>query len=142
MISKETTGLVCPKFATRGLSAIAGMPIFTPAAFGQGNRGSITGTITDPQGGVTPNASVDVKNMDTGELFHGGASSTGNYVVPVPVGKYQLTVTAPGFKKYVRENLGVEGATDTRADVRLDLGATTDTITITSEAPLLKTESG
>jgi Carboxypeptidase regulatory-like domain/TonB dependent receptor len=130
------------KFMTRGISAIAGLLLFALAAFGQGNRGSLTGTITDPQGGVTPNASVDVKNQDTGELFHGGASSTGNYVVPVPVGKYQLTVTASGFKKYVRENLEVVGATDTRVDVRLELGATTDTITITDEAPLLKTESG
>ncbi len=130
------------KFAPRGVGVIAGLLLFALAAFGQGNRGSITGTITDPQGGVTPNASVDVKNMDTGELFHGGASSTGNYVIPVPVGKYQLTVTASGFKKYVRENLEVVGATDTRSDVRLELGATTDTITITDEAPLLKTESG
>ena len=135
-------GLMRAKFATRGISAIAGLLLFALAAFGQGNRGSITGTITDPQGGVTPNASVDVKNSDTGEVFHGGASSTGNYVIPVPVGKYELTVTASGFKKYVRENLEVVGATDTRVDVRLELGATTDTITITDEAPLLKTESG
>ncbi len=69
-------------------------------------------------------------------------SSTGNYVIPVPAGKYEVTVTAPGFKKYVRENLEVETAADTRVDVRLELGATTDTITITDEAPLLKTESG
>ncbi len=130
------------KFITRGISAIAGLLLFALAAFGQGNRGSITGTITDPQGGVTPNASIDVRNQDTGELFHGGASSTGNYVIPVPVGKYELAVTASGFKKYVRANLEVVGATDTRADVRLELGATTDTITITDEAPLLKTESG
>ena len=129
-------------FGLRTVSVVAFVLLGALAAFGQGNRGSLTGTITDPQGGVTPNASVDVKNMDTGELFHGGASSTGNYVIPVPVGKYELSVTAAGFKKYVRENLEVEGATDTRVDVRLELGATTDTITITDEAPLLKTESG
>ena len=75
-------------------------------------------------------------------MFHGGTSNTGNYVIPVPAGKYELTVTVPGFKKYVRENMEVAGATDTRLDVRLELGATTDTITITDEAPLLKTESG
>jgi hypothetical protein len=128
--------------ALRSASVVASLLLCALAAFGQGNRGSITGTITDPQGGVTPNASIDVKNMDTGELFHGGASGTGNYVIPVPVGKYELSVTASGFKKYVRENLEVVGATDTRIDVRLELGATTDTITITDEAPLLKTESG
>src|SRR5580692_4954074 len=117
----ETKALVRSKFATRGVSAVVCLLLFTLAAFGQGNRGSITGTITDPQGGVTPNASIDVKNMDTGEVFHGGASSTGNYVVPVPTGRYELTVTAAGFKKYIRENLEVVGATDTRSDVRLEL---------------------
>ena len=65
-------------FGLRAVSVVASLLLFALAAFGQGNRGSLTGTITDPQGGVTPNASIDVKNMDTGELFHGGASSTGN----------------------------------------------------------------
>jgi Carboxypeptidase regulatory-like domain/TonB dependent receptor-like, beta-barrel len=133
---------LCANVALRAVCIVASLLLYALAAFGQGNRGSITGTITDPQGGVTPNASVDVKNVDTGELFHGGTSNTGNYVIPVPVGKYELTVAASGFKKYIRENLEVVGATDTRIDVRLELGATTDTITITDEAPLLKTESG
>ena len=142
MITRKKIGSVRSNVAVRSVSVVACLLLCALAVFGQGNRGSITGTITDPQGGVTPNASIDVKNMDTGEVFHGGASSTGNFVVPVPVGKYELTVTASGFKKYVRENLEVVGATDTRSDVRLELGATTDTITITDEAPLLKTESG
>ncbi|HTA44927.1 MAG TPA: TonB-dependent receptor [Bryobacteraceae bacterium] len=116
--------------------------LFALTAFGQGNRGSITGTITDPGGGVTPNAAIDVKNVDTGELFHGGTSSTGNYVIPVPAGKYEMTVNVTGFKKYVRTNIEVVTATDTREDVKLELGATTETITVTDEAPLLKTESG
>ena len=115
---------------------------FALSVFAQGNRGSITGTITDPQGGVIANASLDVKNMDTGEVFHGGTSATGNYVIPVPAGKYEMTVTVTGFKKFVRANIVVVTATDTRQDVKLELGATTDTITVTEEAPLLKTESG
>jgi hypothetical protein len=118
------------------------MLLFALAAFGQGGQGSITGTITDPQGAASPNASIDIKNVETGEVFHGGASSTGNYVVPVPAGKYEMTVTAPGFKKYVRSNLEVQVATATRQDVRLDLGAVTETVEVTTEAPLLKTESG
>ena len=124
----------------RCLSTLAFLLLFALAAFGQ--DGSITGTITDPQGAVTPNASIDAKNADTGTVYHGGASGTGNYVIPVPAGKYELTITATGFKKYVRENLEVTTASATRQDVRLELGALTDTITITDEAPLLKTEDG
>jgi hypothetical protein len=123
----------------RCLTAIACLFLFALAAYGQGNRGSITGTITDPQGGVAPNASIDVKNADTGAVFHGGSSSTGNYVIPVPTGKYEMTVTVPGFKKYIRANIEVATASDTREDITLELGATTDTITVTDEAPLLKT---
>ncbi|HEY6339948.1 MAG TPA: TonB-dependent receptor [Bryobacteraceae bacterium] len=112
------------------------------AAFGQGELGSITGTITDPQGSATPNASIDVKNVATGAVFHGGTSSTGNYVIPVPTGNYEMTVTAQGFKKYVRSNLEVQVATATRQDVRLELGGVTETVTVTEQAPLMKTESG
>src|ERR1700684_2149680 len=104
MTKWETRVSVRAKFAARCFSAIACLLLFALAAFGQGNRGSITGTITDPQGGVAPNSAIDVKNVDTGELFRGRTSSTGNYVIPVPAGKYQMTVTVPGFKKYILEN--------------------------------------
>ncbi len=140
MTRREPTGFSRGRYAMRCLSVIAFLLLFALAAFGQ--DGSITGTITDPQGGVTPNASIDVKSVDNGTVFHGGTSGSGNYVITVPAGKYQLTVTAAGFKKYVRENLEVVTASATRQDIRLELGALTDTITITDEAPLLKTESG
>jgi hypothetical protein len=114
--------------------------VFALAAFGQ-STGTITGTIEDPAGAVVPGASVEVKNMDTGTIYKGGASATGNFVIPVPVGKYELSVTVTGFKKYVRENLDVLTATDTRQDVNLTVGNITDTVTVNESAPLLKTES-
>src|SRR5580698_1095173 len=116
MTRRETSGFSRGSSATRCVSAIALMLLFALAAFGQSDLGSITGTITDPQGGVTPNASIDVKNVDNGTLFHGGTSGSGNYVIPVPAGRYELTVTAAGFKKYVRENLEVVTASATRQD--------------------------
>jgi Carboxypeptidase regulatory-like domain len=112
------------------------------AVFAQTNTGSITGTISDPAGAVVPGAMLEVKSADTGAVYQGGTSATGNYVIPVPVGKYSLTVSVTGFKKYVRENLVVTVATATRQDVKLEVGAVTDTVTITESTPLLKTESG
>ncbi len=126
----------------RCVCAIAGLLLFAVAAFGQGDRGSITGTITDPQGAASANASIDVKNTATGEVFHGGTSSTGNYVISVPTGIYELTVQAPGFKKYVRSNIEVAVATATRQDVTLQVGGVSETVTVTEQAPLMKTESG
>ncbi len=124
----------------RCLAAVAYLVLFALAAYGQ--NGSITGTISDSSGAVAPNVSVEVKNTDTGAVFQGGTSNTGNYVIPVPSGKYSITVTASGFKKYVRSNLVVTTASDTRQDITLEIGAISDTVTVTSETPLLKTESG
>jgi hypothetical protein len=64
------------------------------------------------------------------------------YSIPVPAGKYPPTVTASGFKKYVRSNMGGQTASDTRLDARLEVGAVSDTIRVTDAAPLLKTENG
>ncbi len=114
--------------------------IFALAAFAQ-STGTITGTIEDPAGAVVPGAPVEVKNMDTGQVYKGGASSTGNFVIPVPVGKYELSVTVTGFKKYVRQNLEVLTSSDTRQDVNLTVGNAADTVTVNESAPLLKTES-
>jgi hypothetical protein len=113
---------------------------FAATAYGQ--NGSITGTITDSSGAVAPGVSVEAKNAETGATFQGGTSNTGNYVISVPAGNYSLTVSATGFKKYVRSNLVVTTASDTRLDVALEVGAINDTVTVTSDAPLLKTESG
>ena len=121
---------------TYGLSALFFLLPRLPRA-----TGTITGTIEDPAGAVVPGAPVEVKNMDTGTIYKGGASGTGNYVIPVPVGKYELSVTVTGFKKYVRQNLEVLTATDTRQDVNLTVGNITDTVTVNESAPLLKTES-
>ena len=112
------------------------------AALAQTDRGTITGTISDPAGAVVPNAAIEVKNSETGAVFAGGTSATGNYVIAVPAGRYQLNVSVPGFKKFIRENLQVTVATDVRQDVTLEVGSASESVTVEAAAPLLKTESG
>jgi hypothetical protein len=113
------------------------------AAFAQGDRGTITGTVTDPTGAVVPNASISVTDTDTSATYQVGTSSTGNYTLAnLPVGPYVLTVQAAGFKKFERPNLVVQVAETIRVDAILEVGAATDTVTVSTEAPLLKTESG
>jgi len=113
------------------------------AAFGQGDRGTITGTVMDPANAVVPNAAIEIRNEATGVRLAAGASSTGNYTLAnVPVGTYELSVTASGFKKYVRPGIMVDVGGTVRVDAALEVGATTETITVNEEAPLLKTESG
>jgi hypothetical protein len=110
--------------------------------FAQSNQGRITGTIADPSGAVVAGAGIEVKNVETGVISRSGTSTTGNYVVSVPPGTYEMTVEVPGFKKFVQQNVPVVVATDTRKDITLEVGQTTDVVTVSDTAPLLKTESG
>ncbi|MBV8847835.1 MAG: TonB-dependent receptor [Bryobacterales bacterium] len=112
------------------------------AALAQSDRGTITGEIRDPAGAVIAGAMIEVKSADTGIVYQGGTSGTGNYVISVPSGRYELNVTVMGFKKYTKTNIQVSVATDTRQDVTMEVGAATESVTVTEEAPLLKTESG
>src|ERR1700728_399810 len=117
--------------------------ICTFAAFAQGDRGTITGTVTDPTGAVVPNANIQITNSETAVVYKVATTNTGNYtLVNLPVGTYVLTVDAPGFKKFERPGLVVQVAETERVDAVLQVGASTDTVTVNAEAPLLKTESG
>jgi hypothetical protein len=111
-------------------------------AFAQSNQGTITGTISDPGGAVVAGAQIEVRNTETNVVYRGGTSNTGNYVIPVPAGIYEVTVAVPGFKRYVQSNVQVVVATDTRRDLTLEIGQATEAVTVADTAPLLKTESG
>ena len=112
------------------------------AAFAQTDRGTITGTVSDPAGAVVPNAPIEAKNVATDAVYAGATSATGNYTIAqLPAGTYDLTVTVPGFKKYIRTGILVEVAGIDRIDATLEVGAPTESITVNAETPMLKTES-
>ncbi len=113
------------------------------AAYAQSDRGTITGTVSDPAGAMIPNAPIEAKNTQTGAVFQAASSATGNYTLAqLPVGIYQLTASALGFKQFVRTGITVLVAQTLRIDVKLEVGSIAETITVNDDAPLLKTESG
>ncbi len=113
------------------------------AAFSQSDRGTITGTVTDSTGAVIANAPVQAKNSQTGVVYSGATSNTGNYTISqLPAGSYELSTSAPGFKNYTRSGLVVEVAQILRADISLDVGAATESVVVTAAASLLNTETG
>src|SRR5260370_53587 len=117
--------------------------VFVLALFAQSDRGSVTGTISDPVGALVPSAPVEARNVDTGAVYQAASSATGNYTLSqLPAGTYEMSVTVPGFKGFVRQNIVVSVAGTMRIDVGLEVGATSDSVTVTEAAPLLKTESG
>ncbi|HSW51078.1 MAG TPA: carboxypeptidase-like regulatory domain-containing protein, partial [Bryobacteraceae bacterium] len=112
-----------------------------PLLLAQTDRGTITGTVTDPQGAVVPGASVSLKNVATGADYPTVSTGTGNYTVPaLPAGRYSLTVAAPGFNRYIQEGITVQVAQTARIDVVLKIGATSESVTVQADAPLLRTE--
>src|ERR1700722_5016490 len=122
----------------------AGVFLFASALamFAQNDRGTITGEVRDQASAVVPGASVIATNPSSGDQFKTVTTDTGNYTLPsLPAGIYTLTVEVKGFKRFVQQNIEVQVSITNRGDVALEVGATTDTVTVTAEAPQLKTES-
>ena len=104
--------------------------------------GTITGLVTDSSGAVIPNAVVVATNTATGGKAQTLTSSTGNYVIPgLQVGSYDVSVAVSGFKTWGRPAVGVSSNGNLRVDVALEVGQTSERVTINAEAPPLKTES-
>ncbi len=109
----------------------------------QSSFGSIVGTVTDPSGGTIPGATVDLTNTGTSEKRSVTSDSSGNYsFVNVSPGTYRVEVQQPGFKRYSREPIRIEVESAVRVDSTLEVGAASETVTVTAEAPLLQTQSG
>jgi hypothetical protein len=110
--------------------------------FGQSDRGTITGTVSDSTKAVIPGTSVVATNAETGAKYETVSTETGNYtLLQLPPGQYQLSAELPGFKKAVRQGITVLVAQTLRIDFSLEVGAATDEVTVNADAPLLRTES-
>lgn len=113
------------------------------ALLAQTGLGTITGLLTDPTGAVVANAPIQARNLDTGLSYKVDSTETGNFTVTqLPIGRYELQVEVAGFKKYSRQGITLAAAQVLRNDIALEVGSTTDVVTVTGEATLLKTESG
>ena len=105
---------------------------------GQEYRGTFSGSVTDPQGAAIPKATVTAVETRTGTKTVATTEATGEYTVPfLPPGQYQITAEAPGFKKAVRGGLALSAGEHPVIDIRLEVGAVTDSVTVNEEAPLV-----
>ncbi|MFN0100605.1 MAG: carboxypeptidase regulatory-like domain-containing protein [Bryobacteraceae bacterium] len=108
----------------------------------QTTMGVITGLVSDATGSIIAGAAVEARNLDTGTTAQTVSSSTGNYVLlSLPIGSYEISVSVAGFKSWKRGPMTVKSSDNIRADVRLEVGSTTERVEVSGEAPPLKTES-
>lgn len=104
--------------------------------------GDVAGLVNDPSGAVVPDAKVTLKDETKGTVRETKTSKDGSYRFSLlSPGPYTLTVTAAGFQAFTRE-VQVVVAQISAADVTLSLGAATQTVTVTEQAPLIQTENG
>ncbi|MDW8354894.1 MAG: carboxypeptidase regulatory-like domain-containing protein [Bryobacterales bacterium] len=103
---------------------------------------TLVGTVFDQSGARVAGAQVTVVNTATSFTSNTVTTAEGDYYVPYLIpGPYRLTVEAPGFKRYVRDGIVLRMDETPRIDVQLQVGAVTETIAVTAEAPLLETET-
>jgi hypothetical protein len=106
----------------------------------QNSYGRLTGRVTDPQGAVAAGAQVSLRQVETNIGVQGATNSDGLYDFPnLLPGTYQVNVSLQGFKKYSRSGLTVRVGDVLDVDIALEVGALTETISVTAEAPLLDT---
>ncbi len=106
---------------------------------GQG-LATLSGTIADPSGAVVPGATVTVRNVETGVTNSTTTNSTGFYrVANLIPGQYVVTAQKTGFKKTARQQFTLEVAQSATINLTLEIGTTTQTVTVSGAPPLLNT---
>ncbi|MBL8174199.1 MAG: carboxypeptidase regulatory-like domain-containing protein [Bryobacterales bacterium] len=109
----------------------------------QVQTGRISGVVYDPNRASVPNAAITVTNKETGVAQRVATDGSGSYVVPsLNPGIYDVSASAGGFKTTVRSNVEMQVGRDLLLDLDLALGETTTVVEVTSEIPLLNSESG
>jgi len=103
--------------------------------------GSLVGSVTDPSGALVGDAVVSIANPLTGQTREVSTDSMGRFSMPnILPGNYDLKVTKTGFRAYTRTGVSITLNTVTRADIGLEVGAVTETVTVAAAATPLQTD--
>jgi hypothetical protein len=127
------------KLRLHTLLCLAVLSALSSLALAQEFRATVNGRVTDPAGAAIPNANVTVRNAATNENITVQTNGEGNYTVPfIRPGVYNIDVEAPGFKKFTRDQQTLQVGQVATINVQLEVGAATETVTVTGETPLLE----
>src|SRR5246127_1634400 len=108
----------------------------------QSTYGSISGTVTDQSGAAVVDAPVTLTNIGTAEKRTENSGNDGHFTfVNLFPGQYRIDIEKQGFKHYSHPDITVQVQQDTRVDAPLTVGQVSETVEVTSQTPLLQTES-
>lgn len=123
-------------------SLALGTAIAVVATYAQDTRGNISGTVTDSQAAVVAGATVIVANTGTGTSTRLTTNPSGYYEAPLLLaGQYSVSVEAAGFKKIIRSGITLALGEQLQINLQLEVGGTTETVTVSADAPMLDTSS-
>ena len=106
------------------------------------DRGQITGIVTDATGAAVPDAQIKILNQETGVITQVGTNSAGNFSTPpLQIGLYTLEVVKEGFKAFSQTSIRLTGGQTWRQDVKLEVGAVTQSVEVMATATQINTEN-
>jgi hypothetical protein len=125
-----------------GSVLLVGMLGALHSAWGQEVTASIVGTVTDSSGAPINGAVVTTRDTERGIVWNATTSDAGAYnITRLPVGTYDVKVTAPGFETAIHPPFVLVLNQTARVDVQMKVGKASETIEVTGEAPILQTQS-
>ncbi len=126
----------------RGLVLVCLIACLSSALFGQMNTADITGNITDPSGALIPRATVTALQLATQQTRTATSNGAGQYLLPqLSLGEYKFTVHARGFKQAVQDGVVLHAGDHIRQNFSLDLGESSQSLTIEARAGLMQVDS-
>ncbi|MBO0863324.1 MAG: carboxypeptidase regulatory-like domain-containing protein, partial [Chloracidobacterium sp.] len=129
---------------TLAMAVFAAMVLLAPATTSaQETRGTITGKVKDTSDAIMPGAQVKITDTARGKTVTVTTNDAGLYTAPyLLAGTYQIVVEVNGFKKYVRSGIVLRIGDTLDIPIQLEVGQTSETVTVTAEVPDLDTTSG
>ncbi len=122
----------------RWMSMVAVCLALSSVVFPQASSSSLRGTVTDSSGSALPGATVVITNPESKTTRTATTGDVGEYrFLALPPSTYTLTVTSKGFTRYQQTDLQLLVNTPATANVRLKVGSVSESVTVTSEAPIL-----
>lgn len=121
---------------------VAALLIGPSFAWGQQTTADVVGTVTDPSGGVIPNATVTIRNLGTGEQRTVTTTGAGDYTIPLlNPATYSLTVTSQGFQTFSAPSFTIAAGDRMRIDAHMLIGQASQTVAVTAQGTGLQTDS-
>src|SRR3989454_8606668 len=124
------------------VSALVVLAVCSLMAFGQTtSTGSLSGTVTDPNGAVVPNATVTLKS-EAGQEFTAQTNDNGTFRIPsLAAGTYTATITGAGFKKSEVTGIKIDVGKPSDIKVTMEIGSANEVVKVVGGGGLLQTQT-